>query len=175
MRSRAVRLDFARYSHSQIRDILLSHGIDAMDKFEYFENASDGIPGRALELASSDKIETQKDLVFSAIRNCKSNKAGYVALVEMFEKEKAVSAILLDLAESYFRDLLIIKTGANDARLINTDKKGIILKDVEGWPIAAIINAIAHIESCRKALAQNANFSNTILVLMLYIQEECNK
>ena len=175
VRSRSVRVDFSRYSREQIFEILRSNGFDDDEKFDYWANASDGIPGRALEIAGSESIEELKEKIYSTIESCKNSKVGYIDFANLMEDEKQNVGVFLDLAEGYFRDLLVTKTGAQPFRLINNDKKDIILKDSKSWGISAIINAIAHIEFARRSLAQNANFSNTAQVLALYIQEECNK
>jgi len=175
VRSRSVRVDFGRYTYEEMGRILELNGIEHESKFEYWINASDGIPGRALELAGSDSIEELKNCVYEAIGKCLESKVGYIELVELMEKEKQNIGVLLDLTEGYLRDLLVIKTGANPSRLINTDKKDIILRNEKNFTINAIINAIAHIENGRKFLNQNSNFTNTVQVLALHIQEECNK
>ena len=175
VRSRSVRVDFSRYTHAQVFEILTANGFQDEEKFEYWANASDGIPGRALELAGSEHIEALKDQIYAAIAACKDSKVGYVDFAALMEQEKQNVGVFLDLAEGYFRDLLVVRAGADAIRLINHDKKDIILKDSTRWSIHAIMNAIAQIEFGRKSLAQNANFSNTAQVLALYIQEECNK
>ncbi|MEI6131492.1 MAG: hypothetical protein WCQ41_01535 [Bacillota bacterium] len=130
---------------------------------------------RAFESDDSDETNEISEKLIEIISECKSSNVGYVKLAAFLEAEKERVGLVLDLLEAYFRDLLVANAGGSPDRLINGDKKDIILQGSNGWAQSALLNAIARVEFGRRALAQNANFSNTAQVLALYIQEECNK
>ena len=172
IRSRVSRIDFGRYSYDEMQEILISKGYNENVKNNFLISASDGIPGKAINLASSNDYFVYRDKIIDYINGIKKSSDGYVELYNYFEKEKAAFEDILEIMETYFRDVLLLNSGAEVTLLLNADKKDIIIRDASSWSKAALINCIGHIESCRKALQQNANFSNAVQVLALNIQEE---
>jgi DNA polymerase-3 subunit delta' len=68
--------------------------------------------------------------------------------------------------------LLITKKTGNENILINSDKKDIIVRNVDGFEIDKLIKNIAAIEEARRNIKQNANYQLVIEVMLMKLQEE---
>ncbi len=143
VRSRAVRIEFDNNDLAEISDMLKNEFIQIReDLFEILE-----------KLKNRELIDVYESYTFF-----KNNK-------------KEINAIL-DIMVLYYRDLLVFQSLGDPSLLINLDKKGIILKDVNDYSKFKIIENIEIIEETRNNIKQNANYQLGIEVMLTKLQEE---
>lgn len=78
---------------------------------------------------------------------------------------RAHAATLLDVARSWFRDLLVLKL-ARDVPLINADRRGELGTAAAGQAAGRIEDALSAVARTRRYLARNANVALALEVMM---------
>ena len=127
IKSRVMRLELQRVSYDEIIEILDNKIYDNNNLTDgeksFVAMFSNGIPGKAIELANSKDIFELRDKaieIFEAASN--NNKLLLLKLVDYLNEIKDNVNIMFDILSSIYRDVLIYKK-SNYIRLINEDKK----------------------------------------------------
>ncbi|NMB34556.1 MAG: DNA polymerase III subunit delta' [Clostridium sp.] len=172
--SRGVRYDFKRNTLDEIREFLLDkHGVE-QGHANFIAAYANGIIGRALTLLESEDLKkTRDDIIDILIRMNGEGSESIFEFNALFDGNRDDFEWLLDIMISFYRDLLIAGKGEN--MLINSDKRDIILNNVQRFSVAKILDNIETIEQTRRAIKQNANYQLAIGVMLMKLREEYKK
>lgn len=172
VRSRAVRIEFENNDSADISNILKNELKDKKGS-EFIVSYSAGNIGTAIKLANSEEFIQIREDSFEILEKLKNKE-----LIDVYESflffknnKKEINSIL-DIMVLYYRDLLVFQSLGDCELLINSDKKGIILKDAAEYDKVEIIKNIEIIEETRNNLKQNANYQLGIEVMLMKLQEE---
>jgi DNA polymerase-3 subunit delta' len=91
-------------------------------------------------------------------------------LASQFSRDRRAVQEILDLWLDYWRDLLLIKIGCEDA-VTNADMLAVLEERAGGYSLAHIRSFIGGIQSAEEQLRQNANPRLVLEVLMLNLLE----
>jgi len=173
IKSRVSRLAFKKYSSKEISDALEAKIGKALDNIDFVVAFSDGIIDTALKIATSEEFIRLREEVFGMIIKINNRKATDIFdMVHFFEVEKQNINIIFDIMIIFYRDMFVYKKTQNENILINSDKKVIILGNIDKFTMKKLSVNIEEIEKTRRILQQNANFQLAMEVMLMKLQEE---
>lgn len=173
IRSRSILYNFKKNTDEELKTCILNTKGDQLPDVDFIVSYAEGVPGKAFKLIESEDFRLNRDKAVEVILRLRSSKLIEVFEVyDFFEENKDNIDSILDIMVLFYRDLLIAKKTGNENILINSDKKDIILRNVDGFEIDRLIGSIATIEEARKNIKQNANYQLVIEVMLMKLQEE---
>ncbi len=173
IRSRVLRLTFNKYNNGELKAIMDRLLDKPANNIDFVLSFSDGIAGNALEIAGSEEFVRLREDTIQMILSLKNSKVDEIfSAIKFMEDNKAVVETVLDIMLTFFRDLIIYKKTRDEKMLINSDKKGIILNNVDKFTVKKLGENIELIENTRRILQQNANFQLSMEVMLMKLQEE---
>jgi DNA polymerase-3 subunit delta' len=173
IRSRSILYNFRKNTDEEIKNCLQKIKGYELPGIDFIVSYANGVPGKAIELVESEDFRINRDKALEVILRLRNSK-----LIEIFdaygffEENKDNIDSILDIILIFYRDLLITKKTGNENILINSDKKDIIVRNVDGFEIDKLIKNIAAIEEARRNIKQNANYQLVIEVMLMKLQEE---
>lgn len=173
LRSRSARYDFRKNSEEEVREALIRNFGTGTEDMDFIVSYSDGIIGKALEMAGSEGFSDLRDNTVDIL--FKIRKSGLYSIFEIyrfFEENKNRIDTILDIMLSIYRDMLVLRKTGNEYMLINSDKKDIIINNIQKFSVEKLLSNINTIEIARKNIRQNANFQLSIEVMLMELQEE---
>lgn len=173
IRSRVLRLSFKKYSNDELKAIIESNLDKPVDNIDFVLSFSDGIAGNALEIAGSEEFIRLREETIQVVLSFRNNNVdeSFKAMNFMADNKGVIDTVL-DIMMTFFRDLLIYKKTGDEKMLINSDKKGIILNNVDKFTLKRLGESIELIENTKRILQQNANFQLSMEVMLMKLQEE---
>jgi len=176
IRSRVTRFNLSRYAKDEMRKIIESNIKQVNTDIDFVINYSDGVPGTALNLASShDFIKLRESSIDIVQKLYRMKDIEFFDIYNFFEANKDNIDIVLDIIMAYYRDLIIAKTGGKENMLINSDKKNKILNEAGNYSLERLINNIEIVEAARVGIKQNVNYQLSIENMILRLQHHVNK
>lgn len=171
IRSRVSKFNLTKYSPEEMREIIKHYAqSDTPDK-DFIINYSDGIPGIAINLVASDDFIILREKAIDIIRKLDNMKdIEFFDIYDFFETNKNKIDIVLDVMTTFYRDLIVIKTGGKENMLINSDKKNKIVNEAGKYSIEKLINNIEVVETTRNSIKQNINYQLSIETMILKLQ-----
>ncbi len=122
--SRSQVLSLRPVAANTIRDLLQNHYGADPERAELLARLSGGRLGWAIQALQDDSLLNQRDEAFKLLEDClKLPRAGRFEIAEGLGKDKQSLAALLELWQTYWRDLLLLREGsrvptANSDRMI---------------------------------------------------------
>lgn len=173
IRSRVLRLSFKKYSNEELKTIIGGALDKPIDNIDFVLSFSDGIAGNALDIAGSEEFIRLREETIQVILSLRNNNVdeAFKAISFMVDNKGVIDTVL-DIMLMFFRDLIIYKKTKDEKMLINSDKKGIILNNVDKFTLKRLGESIELIENTRRILQQNANFQLSMEVMLMKLQEE---
>lgn len=173
IRSRSIRHEFKKNSFEEVKEFLTKRFGSDFKEADFVASYADGVIGRALELLESDQFKEIRDKVIDTVMKLsESNLVDIFDIYPLFEENKDDVDSILDIMLIFYRDLLVAGKSGNEKILINSDKKDIILRNVDRFSTGKLLNNITAIEEGRKNIKQNANYQLAIEVMLMKLQEE---
>ena len=170
VRSRALHLQFRKYTHDQVMQALRTRIGGSSTMLELIAGYADGNIGQALKLAESSEFSALRDRLFDLLPGAASGKTKDIFEITAFlEDNRENIDVLLDIMLVYYRDLLVAREGG-ESMLINSDKKDIIMNNAQNYRDSRIIECIDAIEAARGALRQHANYQLATDYLLIKLQ-----
>lgn len=180
IRSRAVKLVFKKNSNQEVREFLVKKYGDALKGIDFIVSYSDGIIGKAVELAENREFASLREETIRTVLDLQDKRLGTIfQLLDFFNRNKDRISTVFDIMVSFYRDLLVAKKTNKDNLLINSDKRDIILnvaaamKDIVAARLTA--RSIEIIENTRMNISKNVNFQLSIEVMLIKLWEEWNR
>ncbi len=173
IRSRSILYNFRKNTNEEVKTCIQKIKGDELSGVDFVVSYADGVPGKAIELVESEDFRINRDKALEVILRLRNSKLIEIFdIYGFFEENKDNIDSILDIMLIFYRDLLITKKTGNENILINSDKKDIILDNVDGFEIDKLIRNIAAIEDTRRNIKQNANYQLVIEVMLMKLQEE---
>ncbi len=168
--SRCQRLELRPLAAGEIESALSSRGVEPA-KARLLARISHGGLGWALVGAFNDDLLEQRkekmDQLLGIMTADGEECFAYAAqLAAQFNQNRGLVYEVLDLWLEYWRDLLLVKLGCQDA-VANVDRMAALVEMAQGYRLAQIKAFIDGIRSAGAQLRQNANPRLVLEVLML--------
>lgn len=170
--SRCQRLELPPLSTAEVASALANKGIET-EPARLLAGLSHGCPGWALSAAADDSLLQQRDEELNSLldvitADCEERFAYVAQLAAQFNQNRGSVYSVLDLWLDYWRDLLLIKAGCDDA-ITNADMLATLVDQARGYSLVKIKSVINSIQAAAGQLRQNANPRLVLEVLMLSI------
>ena len=172
IRSRVFKIDFCKNTVGEVKEAILNN-IGPLSAYDFMATYADGNIGKALKFLQNSDFMKEREVALEHLMNLgDENHKKNLDLSGFLEMNKENIQEILDMYALFFRDVLVIKTGAHENILINSDKKDIIKRNFSNFSRSRVIFCIELIEKVRIGLSQNANFSLSMEYLAIGLQEE---
>jgi len=173
--SRCQRLELPPLAAAEIEAALNSRGGVEPEKARFLARLSHGCLGWALSATGDSGVLQQRaermDRLLGVIdADCEERFAYAAQLAAQFGQNRRLVQEILDLWLDYWRDLLLIKIGCDEA-ITNTDMLATLVEQARGYDLVQIRSFIDSIQAAGEQLRQNANPRLVLEVLMLSIPE----
>ncbi len=172
VRSRAVRIELQRRSPEDIRRIINDIPGSKKVNTDFAVSYAEGIIGKALGIAGSGYLkevrERLTDMVFR-LRDADVDEA--LECIDFFNEHKGKIQELLGILQSIYRDLLAAGM-CRAARLINSDKKDIIIGNADMFTQEKLLRNIYAARETAVMLTRNSAFQLAVEVMLLRLQED---
>lgn len=180
VRSRVVRLDFARNSDREVLRVFREHSCESRQGGE--DNPStdeelicayaDGIIGRALEIQNFDQFRQLRERLAEILRLlCQGKTSFLLDFSELFDKNQAHKEFLFFSLNSFFRDVMMMSRFANQTELQNVQFRDTIKKLADSVGYHKSAACIAIIGEAWAMLGRNVNYKLTVDSTAIRLQE----
>mgnify|MGYP001108498519 CR=1 FL=1 len=171
--SRCQRLELPPLAATEVEAALKSRWGLEPQKARLLARLCHGCLGWALSAAFDGGLLQQRaermDRLLSTIEaDCEERFAYATQLAAQFSQNRRLVQEILDLWLDYWRDLLLIKAGCDDA-ITNADMLATLVDQAKGYNLFQIKSVINSIQAADEQLRQNANPRLVLEVLMLSI------
>lgn len=171
--SRCILKRFIRNTNEEIKKYILSNYPECSDNLEVLISLSDGIIGKAKQLAESSSFFQLRHETFKIIEKItKGTKLQALETEKFFTQNKDNIDLVLDFMLLWFRDILILRETNKQDLVINSDYKDILLKFAKILNWGVIDNSIKAIFNAKNDLLNNGNFNVTIETMILKISNQ---
>jgi DNA polymerase-3 subunit delta' len=154
---------------ARVREVLVTGlGLEP-GRAELLARLSRGRVGWALEAASDDELLRDREKHFVALEEAlRQGVAGRLSLAQQLCRNGDGLPDLLDSWQSWWRDLLLIKTGSTD-RLNNVDRQPTLKLEAGKHSLEGILHCLRSIHACVQHLEHNVNPCLALEVLVLHL------
>ena len=181
IKSRTVRFNFSRNTREEVERIIAKElGRDSANgaknsipDIKFLAAYADGVAGLALRLVKSEYILEAREALFDMVVNLRKERIGsIIEYYHLFEENKDEINDMLQILRLIYRDFLNMSVGVPENRLINTDKKDIILNNAAKFTASEMLENIEIIDIAERELKANTNFETVIKVMLMKLMEE---
>lgn len=166
--SRCHKVSFGSIPTQIVVDILMNKkGLDRATA-ESIASLSDGSPGKAIALSSTDVQQVRKYILAGL---GKKDKSGIFDLSERLSKDEDSFYNALYWSYTYFRDLLILKNQVDSNLLINKDLHDHLSTIKDGVTVERLLDIMDFIRSIYKGQERNMNKQLALDVLGIKITD----
>lgn len=172
IRSRSQIIKFNRISKKLIEEYLKENYNIRDNDVSIVAGFCDGSIGKAINLYKSEEFRSRREITIDIIDKIISgDKLKLLDYVDFFEKNKEYIWELLDFFIIWFRDLLLLSEIEEEKHLLNIDKIDTLRIHVNKLSSENFGEFIEIVESTRKNIDANVNFSLSIETMLLNLQE----
>lgn len=165
LRSRCQLMRLAPLTQEEISTLIQKRCALSNDEAHFFAALSQGIPGTALQYASSDEYRAMRTSLLEGLQSPSA-----LQLWPLFLGHRDQSDALLDILLLWFRDILILKETGNEDKLINLDKIPWLKAHAEGFTFSLVQDMIELIENTRTMIKNNVNYQLAVENMLIDIQ-----
>ncbi len=141
-------------------------GVDEKEAHQ-LASLSEGSPGKALQIQDEiGKIPRAKLLRDWVGLKKKTNKKKE-SWVDSLPSKREDLILILEIAKTLFRDLIVVKTIKNGPNLIHTDLRVEMETIVQDWSLASLLNRLDFLHKTILAIKANANPKLSLEAMML--------
>lgn len=170
IRSRCIRLDMEALSSEEIEKALIADGVQKGEAKECAGFARGNL-GVAKDLASGGLLRELKDETVKTLKNIKNLDAFELYNLSA-EMDKQRGAKVLDIIFKWYRDMLIVKSGAAEAGLYFANDKAVLLRQSEELSYESLGRIIDLTEEAILRLLSGVKAEAVFETLYLKIREE---
>ncbi len=171
--SRCQHLELRPLATAEVEAALLERGNIETERARLLAGLCQGCPGWALAAAEDETLLQQHDEIINRLikildADYEERFAFVTQIASQFAQNRATVYDMLDRWTSFWRDLMLVKTGG-ESLITNIDKKDELIKIAGNYQLSQINKVIRSIQAAAEQLRQNANTRLALEVLMLDI------
>ena len=169
VRSRCQKLPFARLPQQKIEEALQDHrNLDPRDA-HVLAALAEGSFLLALGRDQEFYLERRREIIKSITGLSQASILPLLELAKTMAAEKELIPDILEVLQSFYRDLLIFQQGHPEESLVNIDLMEKIRKISGREDTASLLRKLEAIQSGRKNLDRNVNAQLNLEVLLLHL------
>ena len=169
IRSRCQRLPFSRLPKQQVAAIL-AQKLDLSDtEATILAALSEGSFKKALGSNRDIFLEKRCKLIQSLSALSSGSIIPSFSFAEELDADKEALADILDIFQSFYRDLLLLKHGCAEEELVNLDLLEVLQRQNRSTTTAGLLQKLKALESARFHLQRNVNRRLTLEVMLMRI------
>jgi len=128
---------------------------------------SDGSPGKALEIQEEIRQIPREELLkdWVGLKSLSFEKMG--SWVESLPSQRENLLLMLEVAKTLLRDLVIVKTLKKEPKLIHSDLLQVMEPLAANWSLSSLLNRMEILHHTALAIKGNANTSLALEAMML--------
>lgn len=150
-----------------IRDILQQHYGADFERAEMLARLSGGRLGWAIRALQDESLLAQRDEALKLLEDCLQRpRAGRFEIAEALGKDKQALTLLLELWQTYWRDLLLLREGSRVAPA-NSDRMIPLQQHTIYFSADDILNALKATRSLLEQIQYNINLRLALEVMFL--------
>lgn len=173
IRSRSVIYSFKKNTFEEVKKYLINNEKIDANGVDFIASYADGVIGKAKELAKSTEFkECREKTIKILLKLNEGNLKDIFFAYDFFAENKEEIEEVLDIALTFYRDILVAKKSGNEKMLINSDKKDIILRSVNNFSTEKVYKNIEVIDNLRNNIKKNVNYQLAVEVMLMKLQEE---
>lgn len=173
IRSRSVNYSFKKNTFEEVKKYLINNQQLDASEVDFIASYADGIIGKAKELSKSEEFRKCREKTIEILLKLnEGNLKDIFVAYDFFEENKEKIEEILDIMLVFYRDVLIAEKSGNEKMLINSDKKDIILRNVNNFSTEKIYKNIEVIDDLRNNIKKNVNYQLAVEVMLMKLQEE---
>lgn len=170
--SRCVNLKLNPLSAGEVKDYLIGNENADVEKADFYAEYSQGCIGKAVELMNSEDFAEKRKTVLECIME--SSAGGVIEAMNCAKKLEAYKGdnTMLDVAEMFFRDVLVYNTTKDKSLVIQKDLMDDIKKLSRKLSAEKIIARCDAVKEAQMQLKSNANFALTMEVMLMKFNDK---
>lgn len=171
--SRAVLMKFRLHPKQEIEAFLAKNYPNSSHEIPVLAAFSDGVIGKAKELAVSEEFRNMRQEVVNIIMKLlDSDELQVLNTVDYFLDHKHMIEQILDILLSWFRDILFIKELYADDKIMNMDLKNKLQEFAGHVRTGSVVKMMDNILEIRRKIKINANYVLAIETMLMKSWEE---
>ena len=167
--SRCQRLPFGRLTKQQIANALTEQLSLNMTDAKILAALSEGSFKKALGKNQELFLEKRRKLIQSLSALSAGSIIPTFSLADELEGEKEILSDILDIFQTFYRDLLLLKHGRSEEELVNLDLLEILHRESQLFTTASLMLKLKALESARFHLQRNVNPRLALEVMLMRI------
>ncbi len=173
--SRCERIRFTPLSQERMRKYIMEKHPEAYQNPEFYVRFSQGIPQRADEIIDDEDFEPLRSEAFRMLIPLLSkHKISAYTVCEFLEEHKEKAELILDLWQSFLRDITLLNNNARDL-VVNTDMNEELSKLAFKLPEEYVISAQNSLITAKTMLRRYVNLHVLALKLSFSIKKSIGK
>ena len=178
IQSRCVLLPAASVAREAIRTFLKGRSQEEEnvlmeDDIDFAAGYAMGNVGKALEAVSSEEFGRHRKLALEILRNMKDQTPDHLAaFARTMVQDKMDIALMLDLFLVWYRDILILKAGAREERIVFRGEELVLEGQAALLSFLSLDRILKEIEKTRSRLHANVNAEAAILMLFIKMHQQ---
>lgn len=174
IQSRCVSIKFEAYKTDEIKAVLRKNNISNEELLGFASFFSQGVLGKAFSIVSNEFMQIREDIIDFLSNIYGSRIENLLKISSYLETKKDMIEDVFDIISSWYRDLAICKASGNERLLINSDKKDIILKNIQNYSEQDIVQIVKKIEEARRDIKRNVNLPMVLDNMLIGFWEVVN-
>ncbi|PLX88330.1 MAG: DNA polymerase III subunit delta' [Desulfuromonas sp.] len=169
IRSRCQRLPFRRLPHKQLADILESRlELEEVDA-HILAALSEGSFKKALGQHRELYLENRRDLIRSLTALSAGSIFPLMEFAQQLADDKEQLADVLEIFQTFYRDLLLLHFGRPETELVNLDMRETLHKLVRRESVTGLLKKLDALHQGRQQLLRNVNRQLAMEVMLMRI------
>ncbi|MCR4337007.1 MAG: DNA polymerase III subunit delta' [Candidatus Omnitrophica bacterium] len=152
IRSRCQMVKFSAPSYQEVVEYLQKTQDLDLEKAHFLAHFSQGYPGRAVELYRGGIFDRKNEMIDNIVLQ-RENGAYLKKILGNQEKVKETLNLLL----SWFRDLMVLKSGAQETRIVHRDRLAELLELKSQYSFHQLEEIVDQITNAMNMLMENFN------------------
>lgn len=169
IRSRCQRLPFKRLSKGQIEEMLSARLELNSTQVAILAALSDGSFKKALGTKQDLYLEKRRDLIQTLSGLSSGSNIPTLTFAEELAADKDNLEDYLDIFQSFFRDIMLLKYGRPETDIVNLDMREVLYREASKHSQQGLQNKLKYLDMARHHLHRNVNRQLAMEVMLLKI------
>lgn len=128
---------------------------------------SEGSPGKALEIKEEIANIPRKELLKAWVGSKSTSIEEKEGWVESLPSQRENLHLILEMAKTLLRDLIVLKTSENNPPMIHSDLTEALEEVAAGWDLSSLLRRMEILHQTSRAIRGNANTRLSLEAMML--------
>ena len=162
--SRCQQLRFAPLGEQLVEQLLTARGMGS-EAARVAASLAEGSMTKALAVGESETLAERSKSIESVLNLSLQDVSTLFRVSEVLAKEKENALGLLEMLQSFFRDLLLMHNGSS--QIVNFDMETLLQREAARLSTEAVLERLGHIAQARHSILRNVNTRLALEVLFM--------